>query len=74
FELNLTGLAERVFQHEYDHLQGILFFERMNAEVIDIIRSDLRVNLEKQYEEKTGLTSPEKIDARRKKKKAFGFG
>ncbi|EPS64654.1 hypothetical protein M569_10125, partial [Genlisea aurea] len=73
FELNLTGLAARVFQHEYDHLQGILFFERMSDEVIDTIRSDLR-DLEKQYEEKSGITSPEKIDACRKKTKAFGFG
>ncbi|GER41321.1 peptide deformylase 1B [Striga asiatica] len=52
FEVNLTGLHARVFQHEYDHLQA----------------------LEKKYEEKTGLPSPERIDKRRRKKKAVGFG
>lgn len=30
--------------------------------------------LEKKYEESTGLPSPEKIDARRRRKKAVGFG
>ncbi|KAL6497544.1 Peptide deformylase 1B, chloroplastic [Orobanche hederae] len=72
FEVNLTGLSARVFQHEYDHLQGILFIDRMSDEVLDGIRAELQA-LEKKYEETTGLPSPETIDARRKKK-AVGFG
>ncbi|KAG8366883.1 hypothetical protein BUALT_Bualt16G0014300 [Buddleja alternifolia] len=52
FEVNLTGLPARVFQHEFDHLQA----------------------LEKRYEERTGSPSPERIDVRRKRKKAIGFG
>ncbi|KAL8545810.1 hypothetical protein ACS0TY_005795 [Phlomoides rotata] len=73
FEVNLTGLPARVFQHEYDHLQGILFFDRMSDEVLDSIREELQA-LEKKYEERTGLWSPERIDARRTRKKAVGFG
>jgi peptide deformylase len=29
FELTATGLPARVIQHEYDHLDGVLFFDRM---------------------------------------------
>ncbi|KAK4426142.1 Peptide deformylase 1B, chloroplastic [Sesamum alatum] len=73
FEVNLTGLAARVFQHEYDHLEGILFFDRMSDEVLDTIRAELQ-GLEKKYEERTGKPSPEKVDERRRRKKAVGFG
>ncbi|KAL0461692.1 UNVERIFIED_CONTAM: Peptide deformylase 1B, chloroplastic [Sesamum latifolium] len=73
FEVNLTGLPARVFQHEYDHLQGILFFDRMSDEVLETIRAELQ-GLEKKYEKRTGKPSPEKIDARRRRKKAVGFG
>ncbi|XP_022750600.1 peptide deformylase 1B, chloroplastic/mitochondrial-like isoform X2 [Durio zibethinus] len=58
--VDFSGLPARVFQHEFDHLQGILFFDRMTDEVLDSIRSQLEA-LEKKYEDKTGLTSPEKI-------------
>ncbi|KAI3463014.1 hypothetical protein Pfo_019677 [Paulownia fortunei] len=44
FEVNLTGLPARVFQHEYDHLQGILFFDRMSDEVLDSIRAELQAS------------------------------
>ncbi|XP_042031592.1 peptide deformylase 1B, chloroplastic/mitochondrial-like [Salvia splendens] len=73
FQINLTGLLARVFQHEYDHLQGVLFFERMSDEVLDTVRAQLQ-ELEKEYEEKTGLASPEKIEAREIRKKGVGFG
>tara|TARA_R110002073_G_scaffold8207_6_gene45871 strand:+ start:116 stop:703 length:588 start_codon:yes stop_codon:yes gene_type:complete len=29
--LTLTGLAARVFQHEYDHLEGILFTDKLSS-------------------------------------------
>ncbi|XP_051117180.1 peptide deformylase 1B, chloroplastic [Andrographis paniculata] len=76
FEMSLSGLSARVFQHEYDHLKGVLFFDRMSDEVLDSIREELQV-LEKKYEENTRLTSPEKIDVQRprgRRKKAVGFG
>ncbi|XP_027093166.1 peptide deformylase 1B, chloroplastic isoform X1 [Coffea arabica] len=73
FAFNLTGLPARVFQHEYDHLQGILFFDRMTDEVLESISADLQA-LEKKYEGRTGLQSPERIDARRRRKTAIGFG
>ncbi|GAV66566.1 Pep_deformylase domain-containing protein [Cephalotus follicularis] len=73
FTVNLSGLPARVFQHEFDHLQGILFFDRMTEDVLDSIRTELQA-LEKKYEERTGLQSPEKIETRKGRKVAVGFG
>jgi len=28
---NLTGLAARVFQHEYDHIEGVLFTDKLSS-------------------------------------------
>ncbi|XVE83978.1 hypothetical protein DITRI_Ditri16bG0132300 [Diplodiscus trichospermus] len=73
FTVDLSGLPARVFQHEFDHLQGILFFDRMTDDVLDSIRAQLEA-LEKKYEDKTGLPSPEKIETRKRKKAGVGFG
>ncbi|GMY13350.1 peptide deformylase 1B, chloroplastic/mitochondrial [Fagus crenata] len=73
FTVSLSDLPARVFQHEFDHLQGILFFDRMTDEVLDSIRTELQA-LEKKYKEKTGLASPERIETRQRKKAAAGFG
>ncbi|XP_060195598.1 peptide deformylase 1B, chloroplastic [Lycium barbarum] len=73
FEISLSALPARVFQHEFDHLQGVLFFEKMTDDVLDTIREEL-VALEKKYEEKTGLPTPESITTRQIKKAAVGFG
>lgn len=74
FTVNLAGLPARVFQHEFDHLQGVLFFDRMTEGVLEGIRAQLQA-LEKKYEEETGFPSPERIDETRQKKKvAVGFG
>ncbi|XP_019161788.1 PREDICTED: peptide deformylase 1B, chloroplastic [Ipomoea nil] len=77
FTVGLTRLPARVFQHEYDHLQGILFFDRMSDEVLDTVRENLEA-LEKKYEDSTGLPSPERINTRintRKRRQAgVGFG
>lgn len=73
FSFSLSGLPARIFQHEFDHLQGILFFERMTDEVLDSIRGQLQA-LEMKYEEMTGFPSPEKIESRRTRKVPSGFG
>ncbi|KAG9139569.1 hypothetical protein Leryth_016334 [Lithospermum erythrorhizon] len=73
FSVSLSGLRARVFQHEFDHLQGILFFDRMSDEVVDSIRMELE-KLEKKYEDSTGLPSPEKVIMRRRQTSAVGFG
>ncbi|KAI3520754.1 hypothetical protein L1887_10205 [Cichorium endivia] len=73
FSISLSRLPARVFQHEFDHLEGILFFDRMTAEVVDSIRTQLQ-ELEQKYEERTGLSSPEKIETRKRWKAAAGFG
>ncbi|MBA0812455.1 hypothetical protein Gohar_026423 [Gossypium harknessii] len=73
FTIDLSELPARVFQHEFDHLQGILFFDRMTDEVLDSICKQLE-ELEKKYENKTGLPSPEKVETRKRKKAGVGFG
>ncbi|CAN7035211.1 unnamed protein product [Brassica oleracea var. botrytis] len=73
FSISLSRLPARIFQHEYDHLEGVLFFDRMTDDVLDTIREELEA-LEKKYEEKTGLPSPEKVQARQKRKAGVGFG
>lgn len=72
FRVNLSGLPSRVFQHEFDHLQGILFFDRMTEDVLDSIRLELKA-LEKKYEHLTGQPSPEKIDNYKQKLQFTGF-
>ncbi|KAK1301731.1 hypothetical protein QJS10_CPB12g00168 [Acorus calamus] len=42
FSVSLSDLPARVFQHEFDHLQGILFFDRMTDDVLESIRPDLQ--------------------------------
>ncbi|KAF5961950.1 hypothetical protein HYC85_003159 [Camellia sinensis] len=73
FVFNLSDLPARVFQHEFDHLQGILFCDRMTEEVLDNIRAELQA-LEKKYEDKTGNPSPENIASRQRRKVAASFG
>lgn len=46
--LVLKGLPARIFQHEYDHLQQILFFERMSPEVFATVRPQL-IRYEEEY-------------------------
>ena len=36
------GLFARVIQHEYDHLQGVLFIDRMRPQVLRMIESKIR--------------------------------
>uniref|UniRef100_A0A0E0C554 Peptide deformylase n=1 Tax=Oryza meridionalis TaxID=40149 RepID=A0A0E0C554_9ORYZ len=42
-KVKLSGLSARVFQHEFDHLQGILFFDRMSLDVLESVREGLKV-------------------------------
>ncbi|KAH9610976.1 hypothetical protein KSS87_021432, partial [Heliosperma pusillum] len=73
FSVTLSGLPARVFQHEFDHLEGTLFFERMTEEVLDTIHEGLQA-LEVKYEKSTGLPSPEKVAIRQRSKAGVGFG
>lgn len=40
FEFRCGGLLARAIQHEWDHLQGILFIDRMSADVKALVRED----------------------------------
>ncbi|XP_076908641.1 peptide deformylase 1B, chloroplastic/mitochondrial-like [Bidens hawaiensis] len=73
FSVSLSRLPSRVFQHEFDHLEGILFFDRMTAEVVDSIRAEL-LALEQKYEDRTGLVRPESVETRKRWRAAAGFG
>lgn len=51
-EEKLTGLAARVVQHEYDHIEGILFIDKINplkkqlikGKLSDITKGNIKVN------------------------------
>ena len=47
--LTLDGLQARIFQHEFDHLQGVLFQDRMSPEVLATIAPELEA-LESKWE------------------------
>jgi peptide deformylase len=49
FEQSATGYIARIWQHEFDHLNGILLTDRMGTVARALHRSMLR-ELEKQYE------------------------
>jgi len=40
-EIELEGYPARIFQHEYDHLQGILFIDRLPKEARAILKPKL---------------------------------
>merc|ERR1712060_400751 len=39
FEMELSGLPARIFQHEFDHLEGVLFPDRFSAEDLALPRN-----------------------------------
>jgi len=41
FKMTLEGFEARVFQHEYDHLDGVLYHDRMSPEVRASVQSTL---------------------------------
>ncbi|OEL16561.1 Peptide deformylase 1B, chloroplastic [Dichanthelium oligosanthes] len=43
-KVKLSGLPARVFQHEFDHLLGILFFDRMTMDVLETVREELKIS------------------------------
>jgi len=51
-EEKLTGLAARVVQHEYDHIEGVLFIDKINplkkqlikGKLTDITKGNIKVN------------------------------
>ena len=47
--LTLDGLQARIFQHEFDHTQGVLFQDRMSPEVLETVTPLLQA-LERDWE------------------------
>jgi len=41
FFMNIDKFPARIFQHEFDHLQGVLFVDRMAKEVVEGVRDGL---------------------------------
>eukprot|EP00890_Picochlorum_soloecismus_P000508 jgi/Picsp_1/1458/NSC_04937-R1_peptide deformylase len=41
FFINIDKFPARIFQHEFDHLQGTLFCDRMEKDVLDSLREEL---------------------------------
>ncbi|GMH33997.1 hypothetical protein BSKO_01831 [Bryopsis sp. KO-2023] len=54
-DMKLEGFVARVFQHEYDHLQQTLFFERMSPEVLAKVKPELVALEEKFMKENPGV-------------------
>ena len=50
-ELEATGLLSRAIQHEYDHLQGVLFIDRME----DSDRREIAEDLDDLLDETGGI-------------------
>ncbi|KAI3940975.1 hypothetical protein MKW92_005705 [Papaver armeniacum] len=74
FTISLSKLPARIFQHEFDHLEGTLFFDRMTEDVIDSIRAQLQVSLRKRsMKTRLGFQAP-KVDNRRRLRVVAGFG
>ena len=38
----LSGWEAKLFQHEFDHLQGVLFLDRMRAADVERLRPELK--------------------------------
>ncbi|MCC7331853.1 MAG: peptide deformylase [Flavobacteriales bacterium] len=51
-EENLTGIAARIVQHEFDHIEGVLFIDKINplkkqlikGKLNDIVKGNVKVN------------------------------
>ena len=54
FQDELTDLEARVFQHEYDHLDGILFLSMLSASDRLLVGKELK-KLEKEYKKTQGV-------------------
>jgi peptide deformylase len=52
--IKLSGMSSRIFQHEYDHLHGILYTKRAHAYHLAKARKDLKkvIKLRKKLDEK----------------------
>jgi len=55
--LRAGGLLSRAIQHEWDHLQGILFIDRMEKKIKEELKPDLEVL---QFETKAELAAAKK--------------
>ncbi len=48
FEEKLQGLAARIFQHEYDHLEGVLFIDKLSFIKRDVVKRRLKKRLKQE--------------------------
>ncbi|MBL8816454.1 MAG: peptide deformylase [Planctomyces sp.] len=51
FEMDVTGLDARVIQHEYDHIEGVMFPDRVSAAVMKEMQP-LIEDLEREFHQK----------------------
>jgi len=55
FRMELEGLEARIFQHEYDHLNGVLFHDRMHPSILKEVKAELKTLEKKFAEENPGV-------------------
>ena len=58
-EERLSERTARIFQHEIDHLDGVLFFDRMEAPVSLLPKDEVRALREREQKEKEARQNPE---------------
>ena len=52
FEEELEGWTARIFQHEFDHLEGVLFVDRLSRLKKDLVKRRLKKRLKEDAENK----------------------
>ena len=52
FEEELEGWTARIFQHEFDHLEGVLFVDRLSRLKKDLVKRRLKKRLKEEAENK----------------------
>jgi peptide deformylase len=58
FTLDISGILARVVQHEYDHLEGILYIDRINEAKREKLLAKLKKQSKKTEKRKFPKTSP----------------
>lgn len=57
FSMELEGFEARLFQHEYDHLSGVLFIDRLEEEDRLLVQPTLD-ELEREFNQNSLLKPP----------------
>ncbi|XP_024527321.1 peptide deformylase 1B, chloroplastic/mitochondrial [Selaginella moellendorffii] len=60
FGTTFRGWTARIFRHEYDHLEGVLYIDQMTPKALNSIGQEL-LNLEEEFEKRSGTPRPDVV-------------